>query len=413
MPTITSSQRLEFKRTRTSRTNNGAWGANSPAGDVTINYVQSITKGGPIANWRTKIASRRSASSGLSFSGYSADCEPGIVIVRRTNYNAQGVVLSTLDGKCEGYVTLPSNIPPIAAPTLSTSRARNRALMSFLSNATSARQSLSGQVVVGELAETLRFMRGPLKGAWRLLLLANRRAKRTVKRAKTKSQKSAARRAIGDQYLETVFAVNPLLSDVNGAAKALANICNYRMPSLPVRGFGEEIGNLSDIQSTVSNTNHTLKLVHRRSDRAAVKIYGVLLMRSGFSGGLEELGLLPRDFLPALWNVLPYSFIVDYFSNCGAIIEAASFCRSDFAYVNEGLLTERNVEFQSCEVSLPAGTPTTTYRITAISPGSCSFSRQSKVRSVYDGPWVPSLELKLPGNGLKWLNLGALLNARV
>lgn len=412
MPTTTTNGRILLETFRASSPDNLNWDAKTPAGDFSIATVTTLTKGDPIIGWRRKIATRRQATTGLSFSGWEVNSTPGKMVLLRQNYSLSGKPTTQLYGLLEGHLLVKSGTT-LAPATISLTRARNQALMSFLSKASSARTSLTGGVVLGELGETLRFMRGPLKGAWRLLLIANRKAKKTVRKAKTRRQRDSARRAIGDQYLETVFAVNPLLSDVNGAAKALANIVNYRMPSAPVRGYGQERSNQSVSETSRSTTNGSLKMTHVDYDLAECRIYGVITMRSGFAGGLEELGLLPGDFLPTLWNVLPYSFIADYFSNAGAIIESTSFCRSDFAFVNEGTRISRNRECVSHTPVIPAGTSTAKYSVDTLQPGNCSISRLNLLRSAYNGPWTPSFEVKVPGMSMKWFNMAALLNARV
>jgi len=107
--------------------------------------------------------------------------------------------------------------------------------------------------------------------------------------------------------------------------------------------------------------------------------------------------------------LIPYSFLVDYFSNAGDIVYALSNPASSLAWCEKGTLEEA-----SCEVSVQG------CRLPVLQTGeryfgggmnnaaSGSASKRYVHRGPYNGSLMPSLQLQLPGFGLKWLNMAAL-----
>jgi hypothetical protein len=139
---------------------------------------------------------------------------------------------------------------------------------------------------------------------------------------------------------------------------------------------------------------------------------------SSFSSGLaEEAGLRFRDFVPALWEWIPYSFLVDYFTNIGDIIEAASFPKSDLAWCAR---TYRNTAVRdgsrmTCRVTSSNAYPLTGYtRLDAFYPSSIIIRRKYVSRAAFVGSFVPSFQIEIPGSRgfKKYLNIGALALSR-
>jgi hypothetical protein len=119
------------------------------------------------------------------------------------------------------------------------------------------------------------------------------------------------------------------------------------------------------------------------------------------------IGFSPKDFLPTAWELIPYSFLVDYFSNIGGIIYGMSNLFTNLAWHNSTVRKELKFRQWGTEYPLPG-----LVRITG-AYAKCVTSKVSVERSKYTGHGVPSLAFKIPGfRSLKWLNIAALVASR-
>jgi hypothetical protein len=286
--------------------------------------------------------------------------------------------------------------------------------MKFTSNAANAQRSLQSLVCLGELGETLRQIVHPAKavreGLSKYFQNAERRAmKEARKKAARQKRINAITSAVTGSYLEAMFGIRPLLSDIDSAAKAAARIITYRPPTEFVHAYAEDsfIAPPSVHNPVVGNVGW--KSTYDGVGKYGSKLYGAIINRSGWNGIYQELGLTPGNWLPTIWELIPYSFVADYFTNIGGILEAAALCRADFAWVNKGTLLDRSRKLVSMVPQHPADT-VLTYWTVSFSPGSTySCQRRDVSRTPYLGPFIPNLEFRIPGLGTKWINMGALI----
>lgn len=381
------------------------WNDPTLASDTRVNRLE-IDAGGPISGWRRKIASGQMATTSLTVDAYELSSREQEVLVERHRYFNKKWELyqkSRLYGSIDCR-----NITSLGGATLSVGMARSLALEKFNSRVRSAQTSLEGGVALGELGQTLRMIRNPLKGVYDLMRRYTRGAKKAASIGGRRIDSAATRRAVANLYLEGTFGWGPLINDTIDAAKAASRIVIYRMPTQYVKGEGQDRGNLGRITESTSAVNFTLKRTYHTFDEANCRIYGAVKLRSGWSGGMRDIGIYPRNFLPTIYNLLPWSFVYDYFTSMGSIIESASICRSDLAWVNEGIMTRRVQKCVSLEVIVPGGGSTSRYELIGSPTPSWELSRVHKSRGQFTGSFVPRLAFRIPGLSLKWLNLAAL-----
>jgi hypothetical protein len=125
----------------------------------------------------------------------------------------------------------------------------------------------------------------------------------------------------------------------------------------------------------------------------------------------QSWGLGTRDFIPTIYELIPYSFLVDYFVNIGEILNAWSFNQADLAWHND---TNREVFDTSVQV-IP--------RVAKDENGFTTLDshvvlQNSFIRTVTfvrrsDPLGLPSLAFRFPGLGTKALNIAALARLRV
>jgi len=405
---------------------NGIGGTGTVYGDAGGNADITIISDGSMPSYKSRIRRRETATTHLSASGLSFE------------HGAFGAVSDSwsLDpdyGNGSDYylasgtlVDLSTCLPgPIDSGLID--GLENVALMNFISKANRVTRQFQAGVFLGELRETVHQIRHPAealrKGLSNYLSSVKKRAKilrasRSLANGRRAAQpgsrgfRSSVRQMISGTWLEYNFGWLPLVSDIRSGALALARYQSDRFPSKVVIGRAIARGPASvGIRSGASITGNVKTLV-KYSTQAEVKIYGAVKCTTGASvdHALALSGLTWRDFAPTVWELIPYSFLVDYFANIGAIVEAASFNNASVAWVNIGTY-ERSVSEQIEQQYEPFPSPNGHwFRQSShmVPSGPFRFERFSKSRSRYIGGFMPSLTFKLPGSHQS-LNVSALL----
>lgn len=208
------------------------------------------------------------------------------------------------------------------------------------------------------------------------------------------------------------------MSDIKDMAKAY-NRFSRREPRLSVRGFGDRSTVPTNTSLSQSSQNVTFRTAIWTRTEFSVRYYGAVKLRLGsFQTSLaEESGFQVRDFVPALWEWIPYSFLVDYFTNVGDLLESASISKSDIAWMGR-VWRNTSVRNGSSQTVKPINSlpwPSSGHiQIIGYSPSRVTWRRKAFGRAPYTGSLVPSLQFEIPGfaGSKKWLNIAALLRLR-
>jgi hypothetical protein len=300
----------------------------------------------------------------------------------------------------------------------------NRALTKFVKQAVAAQRSLQGMVCLGELGGTLRQIVHPAKALRESVSRYFSKAEKFARKVKKKryltvvGQSYDARRrrdmvkAITGCYLEAQFGWKPLISDIDSAAKAAARIITYRPPFQFVHGHARTDGLGTPEINQMAYGALSIKTVLQSGYNYESKLYGTVSLNNGWDGHFRDLGFTPADWLPTIWELIPYSFVVDYFTNIGDILEAVSLCGATFGWVNKGTLLNRFRNAISCEPVTPLtfSNPLFHRQVSSFTHGKLfSITRRDVNRSPYTGSLIPALEFTIPGLGTQWVNMGALV----
>jgi hypothetical protein len=307
-------------------------------------------------------------------------------------------------GSALAYATAPSNT------TASLNRADAQALGALAKSIYSAQHAFNGSTFVGELRESLRMLKHPVSGLQKGMMQYLKDAKRVIRKSATVKK---AVKNVSNTWLEYSYGWRPLVSDIHSAANAIANICTFRMPRKTVHAFG--IDTAGDVSPTKGSDNYgtvSIKYTKNQTCVAEVKYTACVQLSVGsrIDVAVQELGLDFPSFVPTLWEIIPYSFLVDYFSNIGGIIQAVSNPSSACAWVVKGTSVTNHckVAVYDCTIT-PSGNPYATRTRLIWKPANdASWSKKTVTRSSYGGSLVPSLRLQIPSFGTKWLNMGAL-----
>lgn len=216
---------------------------------------------------------------------------------------------------------------------------------------------VQGMAFIGEIRETLKTLRNPIKAltdltrkyskAIKAEKIAERRRqvnlrKRRKRRASDASREAAFRltkdvnsastelerglllaQGAGNQYLAWLYGVRPLMQDIEGTLEALHNDRNSIF--VPVRQTArgrviETDETTSDVVTTIGDplTSITVRTVVKRERT----------VRAGFLYAhqpelvKDALGLNLAQIPAALWELTPWSFVADWAFNVGEVISA-------------------------------------------------------------------------------------------
>jgi hypothetical protein len=402
-----------------SRSGFGAWTPWAENSGIHRNIDTTVTTEANLADYKSNIRKKITATTQLTADGYESE---------RGGY---GTVSYGLEHKTDASINryreyrgygggAHTDLSNFAG--LDTSRVRTMVLQQFISKADRELRALQGLVTLGELGETLRLIRHPLRqlrGSLDDYLETVRNRTRGLSRIPKRRRLPGARRVISDTWLEYSFGMLPLVSDIRGSCKGLAEYLNYREPTKRIDATAQNRNIIS--RSYVDNPffGYNIRMHKLAYGKYAEHMYGAVVCRTGGTiGSLQQLfGFRLEDVVPSVYELIPWSFMVDYFSNTGAIISSFAFNRANLAWVNMGQKSESTVEqwaeeFYNSKVAGPFDSNPANWR--SFKNGSFStaplrLSRVQKVRSVYSGSLIPSFEFRIPGMSTKWLNISALV----
>jgi hypothetical protein len=417
----------EYPKTVSQAGGYNAYSAGLPDGSSYFLYSQSWTdfhSGVENPLWRQQIATGSNATTGASgqrryfnYGGASGDL-----------FFFSGPPLDRRANSTTFYGPLVLGGPMIVGdpgPGIPFSDADISARVKFLSNIRQSQRSFQGGVFLGELRDTLRTIRNPLKALRSGIdsyhrTVKSRGAKAIPRRGRQSQERNerSLNKVASETWLEFMYGWRPLLSDIDDAARALA--MKDLREKIPISSSGKfEVATDSTQYMALGTLRFTLKWQDKYTIETRYK--------GAVSGGpnpighpvLSRWGVSLNDFVPTIWELIPYSFLVDYFTNAGDLIEASTTCLS-------GLLWHCRTQHLTIERRLMSAEIDSGYYALWNSNDNLAQARGS----VYVGGFqnklvkftrdVPILQvgfsdfrLELPGlSSTKWLNIGALANLR-
>jgi hypothetical protein len=375
---------------------------------VTLNSKSYVT-GGINPNWRSDIRHHRNATTSLD----------GMRLRYRRSighYEIElkaGSVGSILPRRFEAYGSLIyCQIPP--APSFAYAAADNLARQKFYQDASKAIRSFQGLTFAGELRETLKMLRHPAKGLRRGLDDYLKSVQKRTRRAK----RSSVKKIVADSWLEHVFGWSPLINDVRSAGQALNDRLNrFSSDYTRVSGSATDEASYENRGQDTEGPYWRVFWDTLTREKITVRYYGEVKREAPYKtrSDMRLLGVSWEDLIPTAWELIPYSFLIDYFTNIGDVLEGWSVHQSDLGW-SAKLIRKRaersSVNHRDSKAYTIANYPSFK-SLTRISL-SCSQAvciRTDVNRSPASVPH-PSFSWEIPGMGRKWINMSALLASR-
>lgn len=377
-------------------------------GSRAISEYRSGTFG---ADWRKEVRRHRNAATGMSanrtsYHGGSGQHNLSYYVLSSGKYvenheNDSGRIV---------WVYYPAALPP------DSDSADNEARMRLYKQANQAMRAFQSFVAVGELRETLRMIRNPAKK----LFGGIHDYMQSVVRRTRRARKFRRPAIVSETWLEYTFGWAPLINDVRGATEGLnRRLERYAGSYTRVSGQGETVTHSfnpshSQNQGGILNTrNWGSNSVSRFSIWYRGEVKSVC--PNPMAADARLFGATWSDVLPAAWELVPWSFVADYFTNVGDILDSWSIRDSDWAWLFS--TTQRYSRNTSCNVTSNGPSKLSSHGRYRPEKGytdslSCSPARaivKSVARATPLSANTPSFRWEIPGVGSKkWLNLAAL-----
>lgn len=409
MPTRSSPNSVSGKTTikGISLTTNIPYMDENPYSSFSTKWVDTVTTGDNIPGWRDKLRNGEDATTSLVGTKVTARLTNGLA---RYSFKTYDTFLVVAVGHLDVDVSLPTKNPA----TMESSEANAQALGKFNRRITGLRTTFQGATFLGELGQTIRMLRNPARGLRGLVdnWGVSARRIRGSRVFPLPLRKKKVSENLADAWLEAQFGWRPLLHDIDSAGQALARLSVKKsLSTRRITAKAESVGSPSVVE--YGSMLHNISVAHfsREIGRCIVVYRGAVRVEAKSPAVMraETLGYDPRSWAPTAWELIPYSFLIDYFTNVGDVIEGWSNLGTRLAWCNRTII--RSYEREAVVKGLLNPDP---WRVSySVTPAKFVCAKTHVSRASYLGTLVPDFTLEVPGSGsLKWLNIAALIAGR-
>lgn len=288
-----------------------------------------------------------------------------------------------------------------------TDRMRSECKLAFLSKVREMTTPWQGMVFLGELGELV----SGIKGAAKQIFKGARAYRRQAQRLKRLYWSKPARLQsdLEKLYLSWTYGVAPLFGDVGSYLTGVQQLFDtpnvhpviVTIPSEPQRSTASyslfEYGLIGVIGSIIAESKASVRIVGAIEET----LFGPSLEKAQQLGGLNL-----QDVVPAAYELLPYSFLIDYFSTLGDVVNGYFTDTRNLIYSTQ---IEKSEVFGFGIFVPTIGTdPTASYRRRPLIPSVRKVGKLSLNRSKADlSVNLNDIHLTLP-NATQWFNTAVL-----
>ena len=378
----------------------------------------SVIYGDNYTDWARRLAHHQQATTNLTVDtaeGVTARLNAKTVYTKIPNMGASNSLYQSWSRR--GYWPL---YAPGFSATLDTTMADNMAKTRFLKDVRATRNQFRGGVFLGELREAIHMIRHPaqslLRGMDSYLHAASRRVKKAIARVPVSNRLRIATGVLGDTWLEYSFGWIPFINDIKSAQEALARRAEDFLGT-PVKGVGvasaqSSFSSIEDLGSVAYST-----LDYRVEEYIVIYRGYVAATLDKVSRGRSLLGFSAEQFLPTIWELLPWSFLSDYFVNIDDLIECSSTSTNGLSWVSR--TTVRKLTCRKTYVNNPKWWFDHHQPLVAVvtpswsAPSATStLVRKQVSRGQFVGSLVPTLRFNTSLRDLQLANIAALVASK-
>lgn len=280
-----------------------------------------LRNGVSLPGWRKKIAMKQSATTGYQRTVTKVHVmDPAEIYTPVVNSSCSATNWSVR--KNEVFTThIPVNaltaFPAIAADSV----LEDQALAKIRSRINDYDSMYNAFVPLGELRELHGLIRGMAQSGLKLggliALMLNRVHSR-------KTLLHTARLA-SDTWLTWNFGLSPMVSDIKSVCESIA-LATTNLPSHRENAKASKVFRSSS--STENGGSHPLPALTIQRSFISEQTTGffaglspVVKSANDYAAYSNALGINAGNLVPAIWELIPYSWLIDYFTNAGDVIE--------------------------------------------------------------------------------------------
>jgi hypothetical protein len=380
--------------------------------------TRSIT-GNRLPNWKYVIAIGENATTNLTGTWRTVDWPGDKLFVKRwawdPDLNQYRWKEFQMEGFRSGYHT---NNSWKGWVDFTFDNADARASNNFLKKIRAAQVHVSGPVFLGELRETLRMIRKPAAGLQDLVgnyLDGVKRSKNARGRGKGSGKDPGTGKPywykdLGNLWLEQAFGWTPLMNDIRDGLSAYNKLID-KTRSVAITGAGKDFYRYGEPDMYVYGaqgqhwSRYILRPVTEQTHVVRYRGRVTALAATTVQDRFARFGFTPEEFIPAAWELLPWSFLVDYFATIGDFIEGTVTNTSNCTYVNKSDIRW----IKSIYNPIPDTSGLTSYSKWTYNLSSSPLIKEDKTftRSPSGVP-TPQIELRIPTSLGKLTNMLAL-----
>lgn len=373
--------------------------------------TDTVTKGENYTNWKQRIKNGSQCTTTLSGRKYRARYSHVVATGQfKFNPGQSGANNTVVAGFYSGVIPL---LPRTAPFTVSNaSSVDDSAKVKFVRACNRERRSFQGGVFLGELTEALHLIRSPARTFRKGLdayLTDLKKGRGKLKGLAGSEKIRIANKIVSDTWLEHSFGWAPLLNDVDDGIETLGkHLWGADAPKTKFVSASAKTEHYlgSGSAGLVGGNNLNFKLTNVYTTTYSVRYYGKLRVFHPTKITPRRIGLSLNDVIPTAWELVPWSFLVDYFTNVGDIIESAAALESDVRWMAR---TERLETVNRPTISHQAYSSFLGHWVGSAYGGTgTELSVADVERAPFVGSLIPSLRFNLPGFSRQWINMGAL-----
>lgn len=285
--------------------------------------------------WRKQVSEHQNATTSYTRRSGIVRDHPGAVVAETIVSGDRRKVVLSGDFSAQATSVLSAPLAP----------AEQRARLDFYKKLKRTQHEFAGGVFLGEIRQTAALIRKPYQEIPRLINRYLNRASTIIRAPKKALTWTQRERKLSDAWLTTTFGLLPVVSDIEDAAGALASLLNQERQRR-VKGIGSE---------EVTSNSYVPVQLYRPGDWSTglglamtinVKSQARVIVR--YTGGVRiravgpsldsmpdlsrRFGVSISDFIPTIYELLPWSFLLDYVTSVGDVLNANAVSYADVAW---------------------------------------------------------------------------------